>query len=76
MRWACKGRLRNALYHWARVSVQVDARCRAHYDRLRQRGHAHARALRGAIDRTLAVLISMLISRTLYAPERRCVDAA
>ncbi|MGH7644320.1 MAG: IS110 family transposase [Gemmatimonadales bacterium] len=70
MRWACNGRLRNAVYHWARVSVQVDARCRAHYDQLRQRGHEHARALRGVADRSLAVLMAMLSSRTLYDPER------
>jgi transposase len=70
MRWACNRRLRNAIYHWARVSVQVDARCRAHYDRLRQRGHDHARALRGVVDRSLAVLMAMLVSRTLYDPER------
>jgi transposase len=76
MRWACNGRLRNAIYHWARVSVQVDAHCRAHYDRLRQRGHEHARALRGVVDRTLAVLMAMLTSRTLYDPERRCAKPA
>ena len=71
MRWACNGRLRNALYHWARVSTQVDARWSAHYDRLRQRGHDHPRALRGVADRLLAVLMAMLTSRTLYDPERR-----
>lgn len=76
MRWACNGRLRNAIYHWARVSVQVDARCRAHYDRLRQRGHEHARALRGVVDRSLAVLMAMLTSRTLYDPERRSAKTA
>ena len=76
MRWACNGRLRNAIYHWARVSVQVDARCRAHYARLRQRGHDHARALRGVVDRLLAVLMAMLASRTLYDPERRCAKTA
>lgn len=76
MRWACNRRLRNALYHWARVSVQVDARCRAHYDRLRQRGHDHARALRGVVDRSLAVLMVMLASRTLYDPARRRETAA
>jgi len=76
MRWACNRRLRNAIYHWARVSVQVDARCRAHYDRLRQRGHDHARALRGVVDRSLAVLIAMLISRTLYDPEQLREKAA
>jgi transposase len=76
MRAACNQRLRYALYHWARVSVQVDARCRAHYDRLRQRGHDHARALRGVVDRLLAVLIAMLNSRTLYDPERRAAEIA
>jgi transposase len=75
MRWACNRRLRNAIYHWARVSVQVDVRCRAHYDRLRQR-HDHARALRGVVDRSLAVLMAMLSSRTLYDPERRREKAA
>ena len=76
MRVACNARLRYALYHWARVSVQVDARSRAHYARLRQRGHDHGRALRGVADRLLAVLMAMLVSRTLYDPERRCATAA
>lgn len=76
MRRACNGRLRNALYHWARVSVQVDVRCRAHYDQLRHRGHDHARALRGVVDRCLAVLMAMLTSHTLYDPNRRCVKPA
>jgi transposase len=76
MRLACNPRLRNAVYHWARVSVQVDSRCRAHYDRLRQAGHEHARALRGVADRSFDVLMAMLTSRTLYDPERRCPKAA
>ena len=76
MRQACNPRLRNAVYHWARVSVQVDPRCHEHYDRLRQRGHEHARALRGVVDRSIAVLIAMLTSRTLYDPERRCQKTA
>lgn len=76
MRWACNGRLRNALYHWARVSAQVDAPSRAHYARLRARGHDHARALRGVVDRSLAVLMAMLTSRTLYDPARRKEKAA
>jgi transposase len=76
MRAACNARLRYALYHWARVSVQVDARSRAHYDRLRQRGHDHGRALRGVADRLLAVLMAMLAGCTLYDPARRCATAA
>jgi transposase len=76
MRLACNARLRNAIYHWARVGVQVDPRCRAHYERLRQDGHEHARALRGVADRSLDVLIAMLTSRTLYDPARRGQKAA
>jgi transposase len=71
MRYACNPRLRNAFYHWARTSVQSDAHCRDHYDRLRQQGHGHARALRGVADRSLGVLVAMLTSRTLYDPEQR-----
>src|SRR5262245_14315715 len=69
MRYGCNPRLRNAFYHWARTSVQNDPHCRAHYDRLRNRGHA--RALRGVADRSLGVLIAMLTNRTLYDPDRR-----
>jgi len=71
MRYGCNPRLRNAFYHWARTSVQNDPHCRAHYDRLRQHGHGHARALRGVADRSLGVLVAMLTSRTLYDSERR-----
>jgi transposase len=70
MRRSCNGRLRGALFHWARNSVRLDAHCRAHYARLRQR-HGHARALRGVADRLLGVLVAMLTSRTLYDPARR-----
>jgi transposase len=70
MRYACKVRLRHALYHWARTSIQHDQVARAYYDQLRARGHAHARALRSVADRWLRVLVSMLRTRTLYDPSR------
>jgi transposase len=70
MRYACKHRLRDALYHWARTSIQHDTAARAYYDALRQRGHAHARALRSVADRWLRILIAMLRTRTLYDPSR------
>ena len=76
MRYGCNPRLRNAFYHWARTSVQNDPHCRDHYDRLRNQGHGHARALRGIADRSLGVLVAMLTSRTLYDPERRRKIAA
>jgi transposase len=45
-RQACHNRLANAMYHWARVAVQHDAKSRAKYAALRGRGHSHGRALR------------------------------
>lgn len=41
MRYGCNLRLRNALYHWSRVSMQHDPRSREHYHQLRARGHSH-----------------------------------
>lgn len=71
MRYACNERLRNALYHWSRTSMQKDPRAKQHYADLRGNGHRHGRALRGLADRNLAMLVSMLKSNTLYDPARR-----
>jgi len=73
MRRSCNERLRNALYHWSRVSVTCDPRSKKMYAQMRARGHSHGRALRGLSDRWVAVLISMLRHRTLYDPQRRPV---
>jgi len=70
MRHGCDARLRNAFYHWARVSTQVDPHSKAQYAALRQRGHTHGRALRSVADRLLRILIAMLKSATLYDPNR------
>jgi transposase len=70
MRYACKWRLREALYHWARTSIQHDAAARAYYDALRARGRGHARALRSVGDRWLRILIAMLRTRSLYDASR------
>jgi transposase len=70
MRYACKRRLRQALYHWSRTSIQRDPAARAYYDRLRGRGHSHGRALRSVADRWLRILVAMLRTRTLYDPSR------
>jgi transposase len=71
MRYGCNVRLREALYHWSRISVQIDDYSRHHYHRLRASGHSHGRALRGIGDRLLSVLISMLKNQTTYDPTRR-----
>lgn len=71
MRQACNERLRNAFYHWSRVSIQHDPRSRSHYAEMRARGHTHGRALRGLTDRLLAVLIAILESGIAYDPAIR-----
>jgi transposase len=70
MRYACNPRLRQALFHWARISIQHDAAARRYYDQLRARGHQHARALRSVADRWLRILVALLKHRTLYDPTR------
>jgi transposase len=70
MRYACKYRVRTALYHWSRVSIQKDAHARVYYDALRGRGHSHARALRSVADRWLRILVAMLKTGHLYDPLR------
>ena len=69
MRRACNERLREALYHWARVSTTCDPAARAHYHDLRSRGHTHGRALQSVADRWIRILMAMLRDRTLYCPE-------
>jgi transposase len=71
MRRACSGRLRYAYYHWARTAVQNDPHSHEHYAALRGRGQSHGRALRGVVDRLLAVAVAMLRSGTLYDPALR-----
>lgn len=70
MRRGVNERLRNALYHWARVSVVYDPQSKKRYAAMRACGHSHGRALRGMADRWLKVLTSMLTTRTLYDPQR------
>lgn len=70
MRRGCNGRLRNAVYHWARVATVQDGHWRARYRALRERGHTHGRALRSVADRLLATLVAMLRDQTLYDPAR------
>ena len=62
-------RLRDALYHWARVAVQHDPASKAKYAALRARGHGHARGLRSVADRLLAVACAMLRCQTCYQPD-------
>jgi transposase len=66
MRMACHPRLRNAVYHWARVSMQNDDTSKVRYEALRARGKSHGRALRSVADRLLGVLCAMLRTQTMF----------
>ena len=70
MRRACQPRLRDAVYHWARIASIIDPRTKARYDSLRARGKTHGRALRTVSDRLLKVACKMLETETLYDPSR------
>jgi transposase len=70
MRRACNRRLRQALYHWGRVSIVHDSSTRAYYDQIRARGHSHGRAVRSVVDRWFRILIAMLRDGTLYDPSK------
>jgi len=68
MRYAAHGRLRNTVYHWARVATQHDPKCHARYAALRKRGHSHGRALRGVADRLLDLACVLLRRQTVFDP--------
>ena len=71
MRRACNPRLREALYHWARVAAQRDPTSKGRYAALRARGCSHGRALRTVGDRLLYVACAMLESGTLFQENHR-----
>jgi len=68
-RYAAHVRLRDAVYHWARVAIQHDPKSRSRYAALRQRGHSHGRAIRGVADRLLALACTLLQRQTLFDPD-------
>lgn len=75
MRRSCNPRLREAMYHWARIAVQHDRASRGRYAALRARGQSHGRSLRTVGDRLLGVACAMLRNGTLYDANHGHVDA-
>ena len=75
-RLACNRRLQSAVYHWSRVAIQHDDASRRRYDALRQRGHGHARALRGVGDRLLFALCATLKRHTPYEADYNATTSA
>ncbi len=69
MRYAAQVRLRNAVFHWARVAVLNDPKCRSRYAALRARGHSYGRALRGVADRLLGIACVLLQRQVLFDPD-------
>jgi transposase len=76
MRYAAQVRLRNAVFHWARVAVLNDPKCRSRYAALRARGHSYGRALRGIGDRLLGVACVLLQRGMLFDPDNGSSAAA
>jgi transposase len=69
MRRAAHVRLRLALYHCSRVTIQYDVASRTRYTQRRKRGHSYPRALRSVADHLLNVAHAMLKDGTLFIPE-------
>ena len=68
MRYAAQVRLRQAVFHWARVAVVHDPESRGRYEALRARGRSYGRALRGVADRLLGVACVLLRGRCCSIP--------
>ena len=76
MRYAAQDRLRQAMFHWARVATVHDPKSRSRYEALRARGHSYGRALRGVADRLLGVACALLRRQVLFGPDRGAPMAA
>lgn len=76
MRYAAQARLRQAVFHWARVAVMHDPTSRSRYKALRARGHSYGRALRSVADRLLGVACVLLRRQTLFNPDHGTSAAA
>ena len=69
MRYAAQVRLRQAVFHWARVAIVHDPKSRSRYEALRARGHSYGRALRAVADRLLGVACVLLRRQVLFDPD-------
>ena len=69
MRYAAQVRLRQAVFHWARVAILHDPKSRSRYDALRGRGHSYRHALRGVADRLLGLACVLLQRQVVFNPD-------
>ncbi len=68
MRHAAQARLRQTVFHWARIAVQHDLKSRGRDEALRSRGQSYGRALRAVADRLLGAACVLLQRHTLLDP--------
>ncbi len=59
-RHATQVRLRQAMFHRARMIMRNAPKCRSRYDAWRARGHSYGRALRGVADQLFGVACVLL----------------
>jgi transposase len=76
MRYAAQVRLRQAVFHWARVAVVQDPKSRSRYDALRQRGHSFGRCLRTVADRLLGLACVLLRQQVVFDPDHGLAKTA
>ena len=75
MRYAAQVRLRQAVFHRARVAIVRDLKSRGRYEALRTRGHSYGRSLRGAADRLLELACVLLRRQVLFDPDHSAPTA-
>lgn len=68
-RMACSKPLRNAVYQWARGSIQREPWAKAYYDRKRQQGKTFAMTVRALANHWLRILHAIWTKRERYQPE-------
>jgi transposase len=76
MRYAAHVRLRQAVFHWARVAIVHDPKSRSRYEALRDRGHSYGRALRTVADRLLGLACVLLRHQVLFDPDHGAAKMA
>lgn len=69
-RRSCNQRLRNAVFHWARVAAQHDETCKAYVQKLKDAGRSFGRQMRGLGDRLLHGFCAAVRKSELFDPVR------
>jgi transposase len=76
MRYAAQVRLRQAVFHWARVAILHHPKSHSRFEALRQRGHSYGRALLSVADRLLGMACVLSRRKVLFDPEHGLAKTA